>query len=92
MIDENTLILKMKKKYKGRTYKEISSFTGLNISRLFRIFNGSKITYKEAQILHRLLDINPLENDPFLNPRNKERVEAKIYRLSRTENISEGGF
>ncbi len=91
MIDESTLILKMKKKYNGLTYREISEVTGLNISRVFRIFNGSKITYNEALTLHQLLNMQSEDRGDFINSRNAKKIDAKIFRLTRLEKISEGG-
>ena len=55
MFNEEVLISKMREKYKKKTYKEISQDMNLNQTRVFRIFNGSKISYQEALKMYQLV-------------------------------------
>ena len=91
MIDEKILIRKIKEKFKNNTYKEISKNSGMNISRLFRIFNGSKISYIEALNLHRLLNEDDTSKFNFLNPKYSLEIEERVDRLARLEAIIGNG-
>ena len=91
MLEEKILIRKIREKFKNNTYKEISKVSGMNISRLFRIFNGSKISYLEAFKLHELIDENNIDKPSFFNPKHSIEIEERINRLMRLENILGNG-
>jgi len=86
MLDERTLLKKVKLKFSGLTYKEISEKTGLNISRVFRIFNGSKITYSEALLMYNLIGANK-DDFNFIFVKNHNQIKRKIERINRLELI-----
>ena len=88
MFNEQVLISKMKMKYKKRTYREISQDMNLNQTRVFRIFNGSKISYQEGLKMHQLVGAGKEEKGGFVNNYNQEKIDKKIYRLTRLEKIT----
>lgn len=87
VVDEHILISKVKEKFKEKTFKEISALSGLNMTRIFRIFNGHKISYQEAIILHRLIGDKNNKSFNLINENNSKKIEAKIYRLEKLEKI-----
>jgi len=87
MIDERILVSKIKDKYKDKTFKELSKMSGLNMTRIFRIFNGSKISYQEALVLQRMVGLKNQHAYNFINDNNVKKVEAKIYQLTKLEKI-----
>lgn len=91
MIEENILISRIKRKFKGETYKNIANMTGINITRVFRIFNGSKISYREAIVLYKIIDPSKTGESSFISKGNAKSVKAKILRLSRLEKIAGQG-
>ena len=88
MFNEQVLISKMKMKYKKRTYREISQDMNLNQTRVFRIFNGSKISYQEGLKMHQLVGVKKEGISSFINDCNQEKINKKIYRLTRLEKIT----
>ena len=87
MLDESILLRKFKKKFKGKTYKYIASKTGFNLSRVFRIFNGSKIAYWEAVRISKILEEDGSKSISLVHKANEKEVEEKIYRMTRLEKI-----
>ena len=91
MIEENILISRIKRKFKGETYKSVANMTGINITRVFRIFNGSKISYREAIVLYKIIDPTKTREASFISKDSAKSVKAKIFRLSRLEKIAGQG-
>ena len=87
VFDEHILISKMKNRYKGKTYKEISLATGINPTRVFRIFNGSKISYQEALKMYQLVGGQKTGLNNFVSIHNSKKIKNKINRLARLERI-----
>ena len=88
MFKEQVLISKMKIKFKAMTYKEISRELNLNQTRVFRIFNGSKISYQEALRMYQLVEDKKEVRSNFICDRNQENIDKKILRLTRLEKIA----
>ena len=88
MYNEQILKSKIKMKYKTKNYKEISRDMNLNQTRVFRIFNGSKISYQEALKMHQLVGARKEERSSFISDRNQEKIDKRIFRLTRLEKIA----
>ncbi len=87
MLDEHILLRKFKLKFKGKTYKYIAEKSGFNLSRVFRIFNGSKITYSEALMINEIIGESREKSIGLVNREREKEIEEKIYRTSRLEKI-----
>lgn len=71
-MNKQTFILnEFKKQNPNLVLREISKLTGLSLSRVYRIFNGSNMKVKELEIFERLLNQNS-NND----------IEKKYYSIS----------
>lgn len=88
MINEELLIRKFKNYFKGKKLREISVMTGLSISRVFRILNGSKLTYQEGHLLNQIMGENSNGIDGLLiNKNNVVHIKKKLKKLIRLEKI-----
>jgi len=86
--DEDVLVRKFKAYFKDKKLREISEVTGLNISRVFRILNGSKISYFEGAMISKIVEQS---NEPGFstvgNLSNKEKLKLNLNKLIRLERI-----
>lgn len=53
---QNELLQRFKKLYGNPTYKEVSSLTGIQMTRVFRIFNGMEMKLSEYLVVKSLID------------------------------------
>lgn len=53
---QNDLLNKFKRLYNDPTYKEIASLTGIQLTRVFRLFNGFEMKLSEYLIFTSLLE------------------------------------
>jgi hypothetical protein len=53
---QNELLKKFRSLHNDPTYKEVSSLTGIQMTRVFRIFNGMEMKLSEYLIIKSLID------------------------------------
>ncbi|MFZ9000999.1 MAG: hypothetical protein ACO20H_06825 [Bacteriovoracaceae bacterium] len=91
---QDSIIKSYKELFGKRTLSSISKHTGLNISRLFRIFNGAKMRLDEYEIFrcriletkgHMFIELEPLmlmlDNDEAHRVRNNLERKLKKKKL-----------
>lgn len=77
MLGQKFLLQRFRREYPDLTFKEIAKKTGINTTRVFRLFNGQEMKLSEYQLLDKLLDKNPIEEKAELCSRElpKEQLE-----------------
>jgi hypothetical protein len=84
------------KKFSNPTLKEIAADTGLNISRVFRLLNGSKMRLSEYLIFKNLVDdaVADKTEEEFLSlikrlndSKMKNEIFAFVHRALKKENL-----
>lgn len=53
---QETILHRYKEVYGEKTFASISEHTGINVSRLFRIFNGAKMRVEEFEVFNKLVN------------------------------------
>ncbi|MEX0798835.1 MAG: hypothetical protein WEB87_02765 [Bacteriovoracaceae bacterium] len=62
---QNSIINKYKKAFPGRTLKVISQETGIQMTRVFRLFNGAEMKLKEYEAFEASLRKGSLSDSTF---------------------------
>jgi uncharacterized protein YbcI len=61
-VKQQELILSFKKNYPNKTLKQVSELTGINLTRVFRIFNGNEMKISEFTIFNELVEKKTQKN------------------------------
>lgn len=85
MMNQQQLIQRFKEQFPTWTFKQIAQKTGLNTSRVFRLFNGQEMKVSEYMAIERLLDRSLLEQKVLLcsdklPPEQLEKISSVMER------------
>ena len=63
---QETVLTKFKAAYPGLSLKEVAELTGIQVTRVFRIFNGSEMKLKEFEVLEKILQERNESGETFV--------------------------
>lgn len=81
MQTQEALVKRYKEIYPKDTFQKISEKTGIQITRVFRIFNGSEMKLKEYQSLEVLINSN-LDSNDFIHSAKECINNLSIERIN----------
>lgn len=79
MFSQQQLVQAYRRRYPKHTFKDISYLTGINKTRIFRIFNGQEMKLSEYNAIDELIKKNALQKMVFRC--SKVLPEAKLEKL-----------
>ena len=62
---QNNILKSYRTHYPQDTLREISQRTGIQLTRIFRLLNGSSMKLSEYELFHDLIENEKNQNDPF---------------------------
>lgn len=83
---QKDLIQKIRKKYDNPTYKELSALTGIQLTRVFRVFNGYEMKLTEYMKLNALVEQREAHFNSLEATVKKCRYKLSDERLSQLNN------
>ncbi|MDA8793595.1 hypothetical protein N9N67_10120 [Bacteriovoracaceae bacterium] len=79
---QNEIINEYKKKFPNDKLKDISARTGLNITRIFRIFNGATLKINEYEIFCQVINqIKKTNQEPEQHYQNLNVISQAMEKL-----------
>lgn len=97
---QNYVLKRYRELYPHHTLKEISDQTGIQISRVFRLFNGSEMKVSEYEAFQNFLEGNPSNTFHFINiarkclevlsPESIEKMNIEMQMLLNLKEQSRG--
>ena len=93
---QNNVLKQYREIYSNYTLKDISEQTGIQISRVFRLFNGAEMKVSELEIFQNILETHTTQSYHFLSIAKKcldilspETIDKINYEMQMLLNLKE---